>query len=81
VLSRKNRPSKINLLLAVLLLYLSINLSLVQIRLSDSLVSANRSISQSYTVHDPIVITNYSELAAVERIAFGVFFQIICCFR
>jgi parallel beta-helix repeat protein len=65
VLRRRSGLLKICLLLAVLFLYLSINLSTVQISLSDSLVSTNRSISQSYTVHDPIVITDDDELASV----------------
>ena len=65
MLRKRNSLSKIRVLLVVLLLYLSFNLSPVQMSLSDSLVSANRSISQRYTVTDPIRITNDGELAAV----------------
>ncbi|MHA2307550.1 MAG: hypothetical protein ACXACU_19390, partial [Candidatus Hodarchaeales archaeon] len=68
---RRNGLLKIILFLAVLLLYLNIKLSTVQISLSESLVSANRSISQNYTVHDPIVITDDDELASVANSGTG----------
>ncbi len=57
----------------MLLLYLSITYSPVSIILSHrtSLVSSNRSISQSYTVHDPIEIANDVELAAVANSGTG----------
>ncbi|MHA2304402.1 MAG: right-handed parallel beta-helix repeat-containing protein [Candidatus Hodarchaeales archaeon] len=53
------------------MLYLSIHLSPVPIHLSTSLISTNRSISQSYTVSDPITITNDDELAAVANSGTG----------
>ncbi len=70
--TKRNRLSKISLFLAPLLLFLSINLSTFQISLSNSLVSANGSISRGYTVHDPIVITNDGELTAVANSGTGV---------
>ena len=53
------------------MLYLSIHFSLGPICLSASLVSVNRSTSQSYVVHDAITITNDGELAAVANSGTG----------
>ena len=65
MVKRRNNFQITSLLLFVFLLYLSTNISPVQISLSDMVVSPNRSISQNYTVNDSIVVTNDSELAAV----------------
>lgn len=59
------RKGHFTLFLVVLLLNLSIISYPVKISLSDSLSSVSGSISQKYTVHDPIAITNDGELAAV----------------
>ncbi|MHA2247682.1 MAG: right-handed parallel beta-helix repeat-containing protein [Candidatus Hodarchaeales archaeon] len=71
MLRRRNSLSKIRLFSAVFLLYLSIHFSPVPIRFSASLVLANRSISQNYTMHDAITITNDNELAAVANSGTG----------
>lgn len=71
VLWRRNSLSKIILFSAVLLFYLSVNLSTVRISLTDSLIPGNRPISQNYTVHDPIVITDDGELASVANSGTG----------
>ena len=71
MLRRRTGLLKIILLLAFLVLYLSSNLSPVQINLSDSLVSPNRSISQNYTAQDSISITNDAELATVANSGTG----------
>jgi parallel beta-helix repeat protein len=68
---RRNSLSKIRLLLTVFLLSLSIYCSPGPIRLSTSLVSTNKSISQSYIIHDPIAITTDGELAAVANSGTG----------
>lgn len=64
MLRRSKGLSKLCLLLALLLFFLSINVSTVEMSFSDSLGSVNRSISQSYMVHSPILITSDGELAA-----------------
>jgi parallel beta-helix repeat protein len=59
------------LLIAVFLLYLTINLFPIPKRLSNPFVSANGSLSQYYIVHDPISVANDNELAAVANSGTG----------
>lgn len=68
---RKNRSNG-GLLLVSLLFFLNVNVSTADMRLSDSFGSATRLISQNYTLHDPIIITNDSKLAAVAVNGTGV---------
>ncbi|MFX0052930.1 MAG: right-handed parallel beta-helix repeat-containing protein, partial [Candidatus Hermodarchaeota archaeon] len=71
MLRKRNNLTKMRLLFVLCLLSQSIQLSPIQIRLSDSLVLANKSISMKYTANDPINITNDNELAAVANNGIG----------
>jgi len=68
---RKNRSNG-GLLLVSLLFFLNVNVSTADMRLSDSFGSDTSLISQNYTLHDPIIITNDSELATVAVNGTGV---------
>ena len=71
MLRKRNKHTKMRFLLVLCLLTQNIPLSPIPIRLSDSLLVANKSIAMKYTTHDPINITNDNELAAVANSGTG----------